>query len=116
MTIKVYGIPNCNSVKKARDWLTSQGLEYTFHDFKKEAVTPELLETWLKKVSLDTLINRKGTTWRGLPEDEKSMADQKNSAIKLMIAKPSMIKRPVIVKASQLIVGFDVDSYQSLLS
>ncbi len=116
MTIKVYGIPNCNSVKKARDWLTSQGIEYTFHDFKKEAVTPVLLEAWLKKAPLETLINRKGTTWRALSDDEKSMANQKNTAIKLMILKPSLIKRPVIVKASELILGFDTDTYKSLLS
>lgn len=116
MTIKVYGIPNCNSVKKARDWLTSQGIEYTFHDFKKETVTPALLEAWLKKVPLETLINRKGTTWRALSDDEKSMANQKNTAIKLMILKPSLIKRPVIVKASELILGFDTDTYKSLLS
>jgi arsenate reductase len=116
VTIKVYGIPNCNSVKKARDWLTAQGLEYTFHDFKKEAVTAGLIETWLKKTSLDTLINRKGTTWRALSDHEKSMADQKNSAIELMIQKPSLIKRPVIVKSSNLVLGFDLDTYKSLLS
>lgn len=116
MKLKVYGIPNCNSVKKARDWLDSQGMEYTFHDFKKEALTQELIESWLKKVSLDVLINRKGTTWRLLSDDEKNLALDKKGAVELMIAKPSVIKRPVIVKASKVILGFDIDTYNSELS
>lgn len=115
MKLQVYGIPNCNSVKKARDWLEANGMEYTFHDFKKENPTSDLLQIWLKKVTLDDLINRKGTTWRQLSDSEKAKTQNLAGAIQLMVSKPSVIKRPVIVRKDQIILGYDLEIYQSIL-
>jgi len=112
--IKVYGIPNCNSVKQARDWLTENGLEYTFIDFKKDAPPQALIEKWLSLSSLDTLLNRKGTTWRQLSDSEKDSAAKISGAIKLMMGKPSLIKRPVIEVDSKLFLGFDPKKYQDI--
>ncbi|MFP5400542.1 MAG: ArsC/Spx/MgsR family protein [Gammaproteobacteria bacterium] len=91
-------------------WLDGHGVKYTFHDFKKEALTPALLDGWLKAVGWETLLNRKGTTWRGLPEKVREMIDAK-SARALMLENPSIIKRPVVVKAAAVSVGFDADDF-----
>lgn len=106
MMIKLYGIPNCNSVKKTRVWLEERGIDYQFHDFKKSGIDAETLQAWLKTIALDVLINKKGTTWRGLTEAEKAMAETIDTAIELMMNKTSVIKRPVVVGA-QVFVGHD---------
>ena len=93
-TIQLYGIPNCDTVKKARDWLTAQGVDYGFHDFKKQGVPADLLPIWLAAVGRDSLINRKGPTWRKLgPEVHASVVDDA-SAMAVMLATSSVIKRP----------------------
>jgi arsenate reductase len=112
--MKLYGIPNCNTVKKARTWLTEHGIELPFHDFKKQGVSEELLKTWLKQVEWEKLVNRKGTTWRQLPDDAKAAVSDDAGAIRLMLEKPSIIKRPVLEKDGKLILGFDEAIYQSL--
>jgi Spx/MgsR family transcriptional regulator len=106
-TIQLYGIPNCDSVKKARDWLTAQGVDYVFHDFKKQGVPADLLPAWLKAVGRDTLINRKGPTWRNLgPEVHATVVDDA-TAMAVMLANSSVIKRPVIAWADgKVTVGF----------
>jgi Spx/MgsR family transcriptional regulator len=106
-TIHLYGIPNCDTVKKARDWLTAQGVDYAFHDFKKLGVPADLLPGWLHAVGRDTLINRKGPTWRKLgPEVHATVVDDA-SATAVMLAHSSVIKRPVVVWAdSSITVGF----------
>jgi Spx/MgsR family transcriptional regulator len=106
-TIHLYGIPNCDTVKKARDWLTAQGVDYTFHDFKKQGVPADLLPGWLQAVGRDTLINRKGPTWRNLgPEVHATVVDDA-SAIAVMKENSSVIKRPVVVWAdARVTVGF----------
>ena len=113
--IKVYGIPNCNSVKKTREWLTAHGADYQFHDFKKSGVDAVTLKKWLKTMPLDVLINKKGTTWRGLSEAEKAMADAPETAIALMMSKTSVIKRPVVVYGVQIFVGHDETRLQSII-
>jgi len=111
----VYGIPNCDAVKKARVWLEEHGVEFEFHDFKKAGVTAPLVQDWLKDVKLDALLNRRGTTWRGLPDDMKAAADTESGAIALMIHKPSVIKRPVVVVNGRVkTLGFSAEEYETL--
>ena len=104
----LYGIPNCDSVKKARDWLAEHGVSCTFHDFKKQGVPTELLPGWIKAVGLDKLINRKGPTWRKLDASVQASVVDAASATAVMLANSSVIKRPVMVWADGAItVGFD---------
>ncbi|WP_042298667.1 ArsC family reductase [Paraburkholderia kururiensis] len=113
----VYGIPNCDTVKKARVWLEEHGVAFEFHDFKKAGVTAPLLKGWLKEVPLDTLVNRRGTTWRGLDDDTKAAAQNVTGAIALMIEKPSVIKRPVVVVDGRVkTLGFSADEYAALFA
>src|ERR1700692_5015537 len=92
--IVVYGIPNCDTVKKARVWLEKQAVPFEFHDFKKAGVSTALLQDWLKDVSLDELINRRGTTWRGLSDTYKDEAGSPAGAVGLVVHQPSLIHRP----------------------
>ncbi|WP_323072258.1 ArsC family reductase [Mycetohabitans endofungorum] len=113
--LTVYGIPNCDTVKKARDWLDAHGVAYAFHDVKKAGVDAALLRDWLVQVPLDTLVNRRGTTWRALSDEQKAAAGTTDGAIALMIDKPSVIKRPVVVADDGIkAVGFSADQYQTL--
>lgn len=113
----LFGIPNCNTVKKARDWLNIHGVDYTFHDFKKEPPTEALLINWLATHPWETLVNRAGMTWRKLSESEKAAVNDNHSAIQLMMAKSSVIKRPVLVNNNQIIhIGFDEAVYEARLS
>jgi arsenate reductase len=116
MSVVVHGIANCDTVKKARTWLDEQGLAYTFHDFKKAGVTAELIKGWLQDVPLDSLLNRRGTTWRALPDASKAAAETEAGAIAVMLEKPSVIKRPVVVVNGHVkAVGFNADQYRTLL-
>lgn len=103
----VHGIPNCNSVKKTRDWLAAHGIDYTFHDFKKLGIDKATLEQWLTAVPLATLINKKGTTWRKLTPEQQALADTPDTAIELMMQHTSVIKRPVVVSDKGILVGHD---------
>ena len=94
--IIVYGIPNCDTVKKTRAWLTAQGLEHQFHDFKKQGVPDNQLPFWMQAVGWQKLINRQGTTWRKLTPEQQAAVTDEDSARALMLAQPSVIKRPVI--------------------
>lgn len=115
--MKLYGIPNCNTVKKSRDWLTTHNIPYEFHDFKKGAADQTLLTDWLNQLPWEKLINRAGMTWRNLTETEKSLVVDAPSALSLMLAKSSVIKRPVLVKDGKIIsLGFSEAAYQELLS
>lgn len=108
----VYGIPNCDTVKKARAWLDEHGVAYTFHDFKKQGVPTALLPGWIATAGLDTLINRKGPTWRKLDPGTQASAVDAASAIALMQAHSSVIKRPVVVWSDgQVTVGFSPDGF-----
>ncbi|MEZ0238949.1 MAG: ArsC family reductase [Methylophilaceae bacterium] len=113
--MKLYGIPNCNTVKKARAWLDEHSVEYDFHDYKKLGVDRAMLESWLEQMPWEKLVNRAGTTWRGLGDAEKAAVVDNTSAAALMIAKPSVIRRPVIVDDARILaIGFDSETYTSL--
>lgn len=115
MTITLYGIPNCDSVKKARRWLDDAGISYTFHDYKKQGITEAKLKAWSKEQSWEQLLNTRGTTWRKLDESLRENITQ-GSAIKLMKEHTSMIKRPVIEGGETLLIGFDKASYKDSLT
>ena len=105
--MQLFGIPNCNTVKKARDWLESNEIAYEFHDFKKNGVTTLLLEDWLKQMPWEKLVNRAGMTWRNLSDAEKAAVQDVPTALNLMLEKSSVIKRPVLVKDGKIIsLGF----------
>ncbi|MDQ6814185.1 MAG: ArsC family reductase [Bacteroidota bacterium] len=111
----VYGIPNCNTVKKAIDWLKANERKFEFHDYKKQGIAKEKLKEWTSEVGWENLVNKKGTTWRMLAvEQQQNITNEKNT-IKLMIEKPSVIKRPVIETEGKLIVGFDEEEYNNRL-
>jgi arsenate reductase (glutaredoxin) len=114
MTITLYGIPNCDSVKKARAVLDSRGVAYAFHDYKKQGVPEAALRTWVRAKGRDVVLNRKGTTWRALDEAVKASVVDDESAVHVMIANPSTIKRPIIVKGDVVIVGVDAEAIAKL--
>lgn len=114
MTITLYGIPNCDTVKKARTWLSSNGTDFVFHDFKKDGITRDLIQTWLRDVPWDVLVNRKGTTWRKLSDEQKAAITDAATATELMLASPSVIKRPVLFNNKKTTVGFSADLYQHI--
>ena len=110
MTTTIYGIKACDTMKKARDWLEGHGVAYDFHDYKTAGIGRAHLEAWSKVVGWEVLLNKAGTTFRKLPDADKQGIDQAK-AIDLMLAQPSMIKRPVLVSGDQLLVGFKPDVY-----
>lgn len=116
MTITLYGIPNCDTVKKARVWLAEQGREVVFHDFKKQGLDRATVAGWLTQLSRDVLVNKKGTTWRGLADERKAAIVDDDSAIALMLEFPSVIKRPVLDKDGQFAVSFSAAQYQTIFT
>lgn len=115
--MKLYGIPNCNTVKKARDWLDANNITYEFHDFKKQGIDEATIHHWLTQYPWEKLINRAGLTWRGLDEATKSGITDNASATALMHAKTSVIKRPILEKDNQMLaLGFSEKEYQSLFT
>lgn len=114
MTIILYGIANCDSVKKARTVLSERGITYTFHDYKKQGVPETQLRNWVVAKGWAQLLNRKGTTWRGLNEETKVSVKNAESAIAVMLANPSTIKRPVVVSGTAIIVGYEPEALTKL--
>jgi arsenate reductase (glutaredoxin) len=115
-SITIYGIKNCDTMKKARAWLEQHGVDYVFHDYKTAGIERERLEQWCKTVGWETLLNRAGTTFRKLPDSEKANVDA-HKAIALMLAQPSMIKRPVLaLGGGKLLVGFAPEKYSAAVS
>lgn len=113
---KLYGIPNCDTVKKARSWLADHDIAVEFHDFKKQGLSATLAHQWLQQSSWEQLINRKGMTWRGLSDEQKNISDNRE-AQKLMLDKTSVIKRPLLEKDGILLhIGFDATAYQKLFN
>jgi arsenate reductase len=109
--ITIYGIKNCDTMKKARTWLDAHDVAYAFHDYKAEGIDKASLERWSKEVGWEVLLNRAGTTFRALPEKDREGLNEKK-AIALMLAQPSMIKRPVLDAGGELLVGFKPDVYE----
>ncbi|MDR6660567.1 arsenate reductase [Tardiphaga robiniae] len=110
MAITIYGIKNCDTMKKARAWLDSHGVAYSFHDYKAEGIDKERLQRWAKEVGWETLLNRAGTTFRKLDDAAKEGLNE-SKAIALMLEQPSMIKRPVLDLGGKLVVGFKPEIY-----
>ena len=115
MPVTIYGIKNCDTMKKARAWLDKRGVDYAFHDYKAAGIERSQLERWAKKVGWETLLNRAGTTFRKLPDKEKDGITQAK-ALALMLKQPSMIKRPVLeASGGKLLVGFKPEQYAAIL-
>ena len=114
MSLILYGIPNCDTVKKARLWLDARGLAYTFHDYKKAGADPARLAAWCAQAGWEKVLNRAGTTFRKLPEADKAGLDAAK-VIALMAAHPSCIKRPIVEHAGGLLVGFKADEWDAAL-
>ena len=112
--ITIYGIKNCDTMKKARTWLDKAGIEYAFHDYKAEGIDKASLEAWSAKVGWDTLLNKSGTTFRKLSDSDKATVNERK-AIALMMDQPSMIKRPVLDIDGKLLVGFKPAEYEKAL-
>ena len=106
----LYGLPNCDSCRKARKWFEARNLDYEFHDVREDGVGRELLERWLDPIDWQTLLNTRSTTWRSLDAADKADLDR-NAAIELMIAHPTLIKRPVIASGDVILVGYSEASY-----
>jgi arsenate reductase (glutaredoxin) len=114
-SITIYGIKNCDTMKKARAWLDKNGVDYSFHDYKTTGIERERLEQWCSKVGWETLLNRGGTTFRQLPDQHKAGLDAKK-AVALMLKQPSMIKRPVLdLGGGKLVVGFTPENYNKAM-
>lgn len=115
--IKLYGIPNCNTVKKARDWLTQHDIAVEFHDFKKSGLNVDTAQNWLQQRDWSDIINRKGLTWRGLSDEQKQQVTNDSSALALMMEKTSVIKRPLLEQDGNLLhIGFDAAAYTKIFN
>lgn len=114
--VDLYGIPNCDTVKKARKWLDASGIEYTFHDYKKEGADAGKVEAWIADKGVDVVLNKRGTTFRKLTDAEKANAADSHKAVSLLVQHPSMIKRPVVEHGSGILVGFKEDEWSATLS
>ena len=108
----LYGIKNCDTIKKARLWLTTNNVDYRFHDYQTEGLSPELLRAWCKLWGWEKLINKRGTTWARLPDSAKVGLDEAKAQA-LMLKNTSLVKRPILDKAGKLLLGFDEQEYQA---
>ncbi len=113
--IHLYGIPNCDTVKKARVWLDAQGRAYTFHDYKKEGADPSKVAAWIAAAGLDTVVNRRSTTFRALSDADKAAAADSHTAVALLVQQPSIIKRPIAEHPGGILVGFKEDEWSATL-
>jgi len=116
MKTTLYGIPNCDTVKKARTWLAEHAHEAAFHDFKKQGLARATVAAWLEQLAWDVLVNRKGTTWRKLTDAERAAVTGPAAALELMLAHPSVVKRPVLAHAGRYSVGFSAVQYEQLFN
>jgi len=113
--LRVYGIPNCDTVKKARAWLDARGVAYEFVDFKKVPPPEALIAQWIATLGRDRVVNRRGTTWRGLPPSVQASAETDTGATALLAANPSAIKRPIVDTGDVLLIGFDEEAFDRTL-
>ena len=112
--ITLYGIPNCDTMKKARKWLAEHDVDYVFHDYKKLGIDESLLRDWISRVGWEVLLNRRGMMWRKLSQQQRDNIDEQ-SAVSIMLSTPSIIKRPVLVQDDLILVGFDEARYRELI-
>ena len=113
MTVTLYGIKNCDTIRKARRWLTAHDIEFTFHDFRLDGVDEDQLSQWIDELGWEVLLNKRGTTWRKLDPEVKENIDQK-MALNIMLEQPAIIKRPVLDLGAKRIVGFSEDQYHTI--
>ncbi len=113
--MKLYGIKNCDTVKKARKWLEEQGIAYAFHDYKKDGVDEAVLRAAVEQHGWEVVLNKRGTTWRKLTDEVKDSVVDDATAMAAMIDNPSLIKRPIVKAGERLIIGFDTESYNDFL-
>ncbi len=113
MAAIVYGISNCDTVKKARKWLDAEGITYSFHDFRKDGINDKLVKRFLDQLDPDTLINKRGLSWRQLTDEQKQLGSTA-TIVKLLVATPTLIKRPVLYTSGKFTVGFKQEQYQQL--
>lgn len=113
--ITIYGIKNCDTMKKALTWLDQHSIDYRFHDYKKEGIPEALADSWTDALPLDQLINKRGTTWRKLPDEDKAELN-KASAMRLICEQPSLVKRPLLEKDGQHFLGFKAEQYETIFA
>ena len=113
MTAIMYGIPNCDTIKKAKKWLQAEEIEFTFHDYRKQGITEELVNEFCRQLGWENVLNKRGTTYRQLPQEQKDNLDSDN-VVSLLVDQPAMIKRPIVYVGEQYHVGFKADSYVSI--
>jgi Spx/MgsR family transcriptional regulator len=113
--IHLFGIPNCDTVKKARVWLDAHDQPYTFHDYKKEGADPDRLAAWIAAAGLNVVVNRKGTTYRALSEADKTLTADSHTAVALLVQQPSIIKRPIVEYPGGILVGFREEEWSVAL-
>jgi len=111
--ITLYGITNCDTVKKARKWLEAHSVAYTYHDFRANGLAPETLREWAANIGWEALLNRRSRSWKELPESERATIDEAN-ALRLMLSNPTLIKRPVVTMGDRIITGFSEDEFNVL--
>lgn len=111
----IYGIPNCDTMKKAMNWLTANNIPFVFHDYKKEGISKAKLEAWCNQAGWENVLNKRSTTWRELPVTEQEKITSQPAAIQLMMNNTSIIKRPVLENGKQLLIGFSEKEYAGLL-
>ena len=114
MTITIYGIKSCSTMKKAFTKLDELGVSYDFHDYKKQGIDKESVQRWVNELGIDKVLNKRGTTWRKLSESDQQALSQTDTALTVLIANPSVIKRPVTADGTQVVLGFDAERYNQL--
>ena len=112
-SVTVYGIANCDTIKKAKSWLDKKGIKYAFHDYRKQGLEADQLNSWVDALGWEPLLNKRGTTWRKLPDEVKDNVDR-TSAIEIMLENPAIIKRPLLIKGDEMMLGFSDSQYQEL--
>ena len=115
MTTTIYGIKNCDTVKKAKKWLDENGVDYHFHDFRTDGIDNKLIQNWLEQLDWKHLLNTRGTTWRKLSEKQRNSINKKQ-AISIMLVQPAIIKRPVLSINKQYYVGFNIEKYETIFN
>lgn len=115
MTTIMYGIPNCDTIKKAKKWLEAEGVEYQFHDYRKQGINAEMVTVFCQQLGWENVLNKRGTTYRQLTQEQKNGLNEQN-AIALLIEQPAMIKRPILDIDGQYHLGFKADQYSTIFS